>query len=87
MNSESGALAKIGRADGVAREEVLVARRSGNLPIEPKSPCCASRFCERNVPSPKNFCEKAKTEKPTVIGRFLMYGSVNENWNERWRLP
>src|SRR6185295_4406404 len=49
--------------------------------------CCAEMFEERNVPSPKNFCEKAKIEKPALIGRSFMYGSVNENWNERWRLP
>src|ERR1041384_4330735 len=48
---------------------------------------CAATFCERNVPSPKNFCEKANTEKPALIGRSLMYGSGNENWNERCRLP
>jgi hypothetical protein len=49
--------------------------------------CWAARFCERNVPSPKNFCEKAKSEKPALIGRSLIYGSVNENWNDRCRLP
>src|SRR5215211_8486768 len=53
----------------------------------PSKSCWALRLFDRNVPSPKNFCENAKIEKPALIGRSLMYGSVNENWNERWRLP
>src|SRR5687767_14248317 len=53
----------------------------------PNKSSCAPMFCERKVPSPKNFCEKAKIENPALIGRSLIYGSVNENWNERWRLP
>ena len=44
-------------------------------------------FDDSAVPSPKNFCEYAKIEKPAVIGRFLMYGSVNEKLKLRWRLP
>src|SRR5204863_8721491 len=31
--------------------------------------------------------EEGKNVNPPVIGRLRMYGSVNENWNDRWRFP
>src|SRR5215213_185287 len=70
MNSESGALAKTDAPmeSRVKRFSSATFRKSTE---EPRSPCCAWMFPERNVPSPKNFCEKAKIEKPTVIGRFF----------------
>jgi hypothetical protein len=70
MNSESGELAKMD-----APVELRVKRFSSETfwksIADPNAPCNASTFCERNVPSPKNFCEKVKTEKPTEMGRFF----------------
>src|SRR5688572_2806544 len=86
MNSDSGELKKIEPPIElrVKRFSSSTLRKSSD---DPKRPCCASTLLERNVPSPKYFCENAKTEKPAVMGRFLIYGSVNENWNDRCRLP
>src|SRR5205085_7731849 len=85
-NSECGALTK-SEPPYESRVNRFSSLMFVKLRAELSRSACALTFCERNVPSPKNFCEKANREKPALIGRSLMYGSVNENWNERWRLP